>query len=194
MQTESELRVTLDACIIFRLALCDTLLHVSRPLKFNPIWSQRILEEVFNTSRRNLDPQRIQGLNNRVADMNWSFANAVFEAPTELESQLKLSIPDPDDAHVIATAKASESRFIVTQNLRDYPEHVLSPLGIKALSFDAFMSLLFEGDPEKVMKGLSKLIESKSKPKISLREHLLQLESYSPNFNRKVREHVLNNS
>ena len=126
--------------------------------------------------------------------MNWSFTDAVFEAPTELESQLKPLIPDPNDAHVIATAKASKSRFIVTQNLRDYPEHVLSPLGIKAVSFDAFMSLLFEGDPEKVMEGLSKLIESKSKPTISVREHLLQLESYSPNFNRKVREHMFNSS
>ena len=126
--------------------------------------------------------------------MNKTFTEAIFEAPVDLVAQLKPILPDTDDAHVVATAIASDSKYIVTQNLRDYPEHVLSQFGIEALSFDSFMSLLFAGDPEEVMRGLSKLIESKSNPTISLREHLLQLESYSQNFNRKVREYLLNNS
>lgn len=126
--------------------------------------------------------------------MNKSFTEAIFEGPVDLVAQLKPLLPDTDDAHVIATAVASESRFIVTQNLRDYPDHVLSRLGIEAVSFDTFLNLLFAGDPDKVMDGLATIVESKSKPTISLREHLLQLESYSPNFNRKVREYLLNNS
>lgn len=194
MQKESALKVTLDACIIFRLALCDTLLHMARKGFYHPIWSQKILDEVFKASRRSLSQQQIKGLNKRVFDMNTFFPNADYEGPNGIVDQLKILVPDSDDAHVIATAIASHSRFIVTENLKDYPVHVLAQFGIEALSFDAFMSLLFEGDPEKVMKGLASLIKSKSRPTISLREHLLQLESYSPNFNRKVREHLPNNS
>jgi predicted nucleic acid-binding protein len=161
---------------------------------YHPIWSQRIFEEVFNTSRKKLGQNRINGLNKRVFDMNTFFPNADYEGPIGLESELKLLLPDPDDAHVIATAIASESKFIVTQNLRDYPEHLLSAWGITAISFDAFMIKLFGEDSKKVIEGLSTLIELKSNPTISLREHLLQLESYSPNFNRIVREYLPKNT
>lgn len=194
MQKESDLKVTLDACIIFRLVLCDTLLTFAEIKLYKPIWSNKILDEVFKASRRNLSREKNLGLENRVNQMNKTFNEAIFEAPVDLISQLKPILPDTDDAHVVATAIASDSKYIVTQNLRDYPEHVLSPFGIEALSFDSFMSLLFADGPEDVMRGLSKLIESKSNPTISLREHLLQIESYSQNFNRKVREHLQNNS
>jgi len=192
MQKESDLKVTLDACIIFRLALCDTLLTFAEIKLFKPTWSSEILDEVFKTSRKNLSQEKNLGLEKRVNQMNESFTEANYEAPVDLVAQLKPKLPDTDDAHVVATAIASNSKFIITQNLRDYPEHALSPFGIEALSFDSFMSLLFESNPEEVIKGLSKLIESKSNPTISLREHLLQLESYSPSFNRMVREYLLN--
>lgn len=188
MPQERELRATLDACIIFQLAACDTLLHASEAGLFVPIWSTAILEEVVRASHKVHHPDKHKGLSKRIADMNNSFIDAVVDSQIEIKTFPKNSLPDPGDAHVIATALASKSDFIVTENLKDFPDDFLGPLGIKATSFDSFMSYLFERDPHAVMESLTVLTLEKTNPPISILEHLFKLEALSPNFNKSVRE------
>jgi predicted nucleic acid-binding protein len=194
MPKEGELRVTLDACIIYRLALCDTLLHIAEMNVYLPIWSREILDEVYRASRKTLSPAKIKGLSNRVDRMNETFPEAIFEGSNSVVSQLRHQLSDEFDAHVVATAIVSKSEFIVTENLKDFPGKVLLPLGIQAVSFDKFMEFLFSKEPVAVVSALNRLVESKSNPPLTLREHLLQLESYSPNFNRNIREHLRNSN
>ncbi|NCA08051.1 MAG: PIN domain-containing protein [Micrococcales bacterium] len=190
MQKERALKVTLDACIIFPLAACDTLLHASEAGLYTPIWSTAILEEVFRTSRNVLHPHKYKGLSKRIADMNNSFPNAVVDSPIEAKTFPPHLLPDPDDAHVIATAVVSKSNFIVTENLKDFPEKLLASLGINAISFDNFMSYLFDVDANAVQQALTVLTLEKDNPPITVLEHLFKLEPLSPNFNKKVRERL----
>lgn len=190
METKRELRATLDACIIFHLAACDTLLHASEAGLYEPLWSSRILDEVVRTARLVLQPDKHAGLSRRISDMNYSFPQSSLDAPSEIENQIKPFLTDPDDAHVIATALVAKSDFIVTENLKDFPSELLTPLGIRAISFDAFMSYLFDIDAAKIHRGLVKLTAEKANPAISILEHLLQLETLSPQFNKKVREYL----
>jgi predicted nucleic acid-binding protein len=191
MVTKRALKATLDACIIFQIVACDTLLHIAGTNLYRPVWSNQIIEEVFKTSRAVLDTDSQNGLINRVSDMNRSFPNAHFDAPLELENLIKPFLQDPKDAHVIATALYSNSDLIVTENLKDFPEELLTPLGIQVFSFDSFMSFLFEEDAERVHQGLLSLTRNKTKPPISVLDHLLLLEKLSPNFNRLVRDRLL---
>jgi hypothetical protein len=51
-----------------------------------------------------------------------------------------LSLPDPDDRHVLAAAIVGRCDVIVTVNLKDFPEAALAPYGIEAQHPDDFFS------------------------------------------------------
>jgi hypothetical protein len=51
-----------------------------------------------------------------------------------------LTLPDPDDRHVLAAAIAGRCDVIVTRNLRDFPESALAQFGIEAQHPDEFLT------------------------------------------------------
>ncbi|AIC31485.1 PilT domain-containing protein (plasmid) [Rhizobium etli bv. phaseoli str. IE4803] len=50
-----------------------------------------------------------------------------------------LSLPDPDDRHVLAAAIAGKASVIVTRNLKDFPAADLRPHGVTSASPDNFL-------------------------------------------------------
>lgn len=50
-----------------------------------------------------------------------------------------LTLPDPDDRHVLAAAIRAGAQVIVTFNLRDFPAAALEPYGVEAKHPDAFV-------------------------------------------------------
>jgi hypothetical protein len=50
----------------------------------------------------------------------------------------RLTLPDPDDRHVLAAALACVADVIVTFNTADFPSQVLGPFGMAAVLPDAF--------------------------------------------------------
>lgn len=61
-----------------------------------------------------------------------------------------LTLPDPDDCHVLAAALTAGAETILTMNLRDFPPSCLSPHGIAAVHPDDFLSRLHDTDPDLV--------------------------------------------
>ncbi len=77
-----------------------------------------------------------------------------------------LELPDPGDRHVLAAAIRSSSKFIITFNLRDFPEQALAPYGILAQHPDDFILDLLETDWQTVCKAAEKQrIRLKNPPK-----------------------------
>ncbi len=56
----------------------------------------------------------------------------------------RLTLPDPDDRHVLAAALACVADVIVTFNVADFPAIVLRPFGVVAATPDAFAYQLLE--------------------------------------------------
>jgi hypothetical protein len=50
----------------------------------------------------------------------------------------RLTLPDPNDRHVLAAAMACVADQIVTFNLKDFPAVVLAPFGMVAIVPDSF--------------------------------------------------------
>src|SRR5947209_5049247 len=61
-----------------------------------------------------------------------------------------LSLPDPDDRHVLAAAIRSRADVIVTANLQDFPDHVLTTYGLEARHPDEFIVNLLSVSPAEV--------------------------------------------
>lgn len=61
-----------------------------------------------------------------------------------------VTLPDPDDRHVLAAVIHAQADWIVTFNLRDFPARALAPHGIVAIHPDVFFLKLLEQDAQRV--------------------------------------------
>lgn len=59
-----------------------------------------------------------------------------------------ITLPDPDDVHVVAAAIVSGADAIVTFNVDDFPAQALKPLNIEAMTPDAYLLRLAREDTE----------------------------------------------
>ncbi len=87
-----------------------------------------------------------------------------------------LSLPDPDDRHVLAAAIRGQARIIVTYNLSDFPSETLHPYGIKAQHPDEFILHLLGLDWKKVAQAVRNQRENLRHPAKTADEMLLTLE------------------
>ncbi len=138
-----------DACVLYPSPLRDLLIRLAVDELVIARWSDAILDEVFRNLREDrpeLDPARLAVTRRR---MNEAVLDAVVP-PTALTPARVGPLPDPNDAHVVATALDAEASVIVTFNLRDFPASALEPLGLIAVHPDAFVCELRLGETEAV--------------------------------------------
>jgi predicted nucleic acid-binding protein len=89
-----------------------------------------------------------------------------------------LSLPDPDDCHVLAAAIRANAEVIVTYNLRDFPAETLARFEIEALHPDDFLALLLDLAPHVVCGAMKRQRESLRNPPKTAEELLATLESH----------------
>ena len=129
--------VVLDACVLVPVVLADTLLRIAERGLYRPLWSARIIAETIDAIKEvhpTIPPGRIQ---QRFAEIDTAFADACVEWLPSLKEAVTL--PDPDDRHVVAAAVHGMADAIVTANVRDYPLDVPEPLNITVIHPDAFL-------------------------------------------------------
>lgn len=87
-----------------------------------------------------------------------------------------LSLPDPDDNHVLAAAIHAETDYIITfnleDNLEDFPDAKLRTHGVKAIHPDVLMSMLMSSSKEKLLKVVKRHRTSLRKPPLDREEYL----------------------
>jgi cytochrome P450 len=130
----------LDANILYPSALRDLFVRIGIEGIARVHWTEKILDETFSNiikNRPDLDPSKLQRTRNL---MNSVLGGALIKDYEPLIEQLTL--PDPDDRHVLAAAIIAEADVIVTKNLRDFPDERLSLMGIIAQHPDTFLSEL----------------------------------------------------
>jgi hypothetical protein len=87
-----------------------------------------------------------------------------------------LTLPDPNDRHVLAAAIRCGADTIVTFNLKDFPEDALNLYGIEAQHPDAFLGCQLDLAPNVVCSAAKQQRGGLKNPPMSVEEYLASLE------------------
>jgi len=166
--------VLLDANVLYSLYLRDFLLFLATYMLYQPKWSDKINEEWTRSllsKRKDLSPDKILGV---VKNMNIFFRRANVSDYSELVDDLTL--PDPDDRHVLAAAIKAKAAIITTANLRDFPQEYIQQFDIEILHPDAFVMRLLESMPQKCLLAFRAQVAKVRNPVLTEEEILAALE------------------
>jgi len=131
----------LDANVLYPSLKRDVLLSFGEWGLYRPRWTDMIMAEWSKALLANR-PDLEKSIPHVVEQMARAFPEALVEGFEALIDSLKL--PDPDDRHVLAAAIKVGAHIIVTENKKDFPESILSPLDIEIQSADEFLLSTFE--------------------------------------------------
>lgn len=166
--------VVYDACALHSASVRDLLLHIAEVGVVRPHWSNEIHEEWIGSLLRRRSDLNRESLERTRRRMDEKYKNSLTEGCESLVPTL--SLPDPNDRHVLAVAIHSRSSWIVTFNLRDFPRAVLQPYGIEAVSPDEFVLRLFQQFPRAVLQAANAHRLSLKRPPKTVGEYLATLE------------------
>ena len=138
-----------DACVLYPAPLRDFLMWLGLSGRFRARWSQQIHEEW----KRNLllnRPDLTRAQLDRTSDlMDRAIPDGLVHGYQGLIAGLTL--PDPDDRHVLAAAIRCGASVIVTFNQRDFPNKLLASYGVESQHPDEFVDNLLDLDPAAVV-------------------------------------------
>ena len=133
-----------DACVLYPAPLRDLLMQLALSDLFSARWTNQIHDEWIRNVLANRPELKRHQLERTCRLMN---AHVLDSLVTGYENLIDaLTLPDPDDRHVLAAAIRSGADVIVTYNLDDFPKRVLHPLGIEAQHPDLFVTRLLDRD------------------------------------------------
>jgi len=167
-------RALLDANVLYPAALRSLLIDLSVLGVYQAHWTDEIHDEWIRNllvNRPDLDPLKLQRTR---ALMDRALDTARITGHEALIQELHL--PDPDDRHVLAAALHAGAELIVTQNLSDFPETVLGPLGVQAVHPDRFIGEFLATQPDEVLEALRRGRARYRSPVLSGQEMLVMLE------------------
>jgi predicted nucleic acid-binding protein len=158
----SKERVLLDANVLYPYFLRDLLLSLFGAGHYKAKWTDRI-----NTEWSEHLLQNEPSVEPRLVQRTITLMNAIQPPArvTGYEGRIHgLSLPDPDDRHVLAAAIASGAGKIVTWNQKDFPIAVLASYGIVAQCPDQFLFDLLDSDPSSVIRTLRDMRQRLNRP------------------------------
>ncbi len=88
----------------------------------------------------------------------------------------QLSLPDPDDRHVLAAAIFCGAHAIITMNVKDFPVETLSMFGIVARHPDEFILDLADLEPAVVTTAAKRQRAALKQPPLSPEDFISKLQ------------------
>jgi hypothetical protein len=101
----------------------------------------------------------------------------------------QITLPDPDDTHVLAAAIQARAAVIVTKNLRDFPTEELSKWKVTAQHPDAFLLDVYANNPEPVLAVIADMAAAWRLPDAKPRDVVEQLANVVPALTEELLSH-----
>ncbi len=166
--------VILDANVLYPFRTRDALLRFAEAGLFRARWSRDILDEWRRSLLANR-PELQASIESQMAAMEKAFPEGCVEGYQDLIEAL--SLPDPDDRHVLAAAIVADAEHIVTENMKDFPAEALSKYGVEAVTSDDFLASTFELYPAEATVAMRNMRRSYDKPAMSAPEFIFDLQT-----------------
>lgn len=164
-----------DANVLYPAPLRDLFIRIAHAGLVRARWTEAIHDEwVRNVLADNpaLSPDRLARTRSL---MNEAVRDCLVTGYEDLIESL--SLPDPDDRHVLAAAIRADAEVIVTFNLMDFPAAVLAAFNVEAQHPDDFLVSLFEAATGPVCAAVKRQREGLRNPPKTAEELLATLES-----------------
>lgn len=166
--------VVYDACVLYPAPLRDLLMRLALSDLFQARWTDEIHDEWTRNvaaNRSDLSPASLLRCRNLMDEHVPDCLVTGYEPliPT-------LSLPDPDDRHVLAAAIHGGASVIVTFNLADFPASVLSAYSIEAVHPDEFIMGLWDEFPAAILEAVRRQRAGLKRPPRTAAELLDSLE------------------
>lgn len=166
----SPFTVVYDACVLYPAPLRDFLMWLGLSGRFRARWTTQIHDEWKRNLLQNRPDLAPEQLDRTSALMDVAIPDALVAGHEALIPGLTL--PDPDDRHVLAAAVRCGASVIVTFNERDFPEDELAPFAIEAQHPDLFVENLFDLDQAAVIEAARRQRQSLKNPPFDADQYL----------------------
>lgn len=159
-----------DANVLYPAPLRDLLMHLALTGTYRARWTAQIHDEWKRNLLINRQDLTQAQLDRTSAAMDKAIPDALVTGYEPLCAGLTL--PDPDDRHVLAAAIKCSASVIVTFNLKDFPPDLLRSFEIEAVHPDDFIADLFDLDQAAVLEAVQAQRASLKNPPHTARELL----------------------
>jgi len=157
---DKPMRVLVDACVLYSTVPRALVLGAAEAGLIVPLWSDRILEEWRRAVARDGAAAAAQ-VASEIALARLACPDAAVPVPVGLAETL--SLPDPDDRHVLAAAIAGRAEVLLTRNMRDFPPRTLARHGISPRAPDSLFLDLWTAQPVTIAGIAGPVVEAMAK-------------------------------
>ena len=154
-----------DACVLYPFHLRNVLIQLAVDRLVEARWTDQIHNEWIRNLATRAPAIPIERLQNTRRLMNAALPSASVDGYQEHVP--KVTLPDPDDRHVVAAGIASSASIILTWNLRHFPMRELKKFGLRRETPDAFVSGLYDKVPSLVIDSLANARRNLTKTHLS---------------------------
>jgi hypothetical protein len=127
-----------DASVLYPAIIRDILLQLAVTDLFRAKWTADIHDEWIRSLLKDRPHIKPSDLQRTRSLMDTAVRDCIVTGYQPMIPSLTL--PDPDDRHVLAAAIVGRCDVIVTQNLKHFPEAALAAFGIEVQHPDEFLS------------------------------------------------------
>jgi predicted nucleic acid-binding protein len=166
--------VVYDASVLYPSALRDLLIRIAQAGLVQAKWTDQILDEVFDSLISDRPDLSTEALKRTRELMLAAVRDCLIRGYEPLIDAL--SLPDPDDRHVLAAAIRARAQLIVTANLKDFPASVLRSWDIEAKHPDQFVLDQIDLNRQAVYGAIQRIADSWRSPPGTVSDVLGRLE------------------
>lgn len=161
--------VVLDANVLYSQVLSDYFVQAQSRRLVVLRWSSAIVDEMIR-NRKKRTTERYSGSADLVHRLDAVDALRGYIERTYSKEFIEpvgqdflpfahLAMPDPDDRHVLATAVAAHAEYLCTCNIVDFPESIMSQLGIERATPDELLHRLLVDNPVEMVHAHQTVID-----------------------------------
>jgi PIN domain len=162
-----------DANVFYGMTLTDLVMETARAGLCTARWTEAIHDEWTENLLKNQPLIARGSLIRRRRAMNAAVRDAVVTGYEPLIPGLTL--PDPNDRHVLAAAITAQCQVIVTSNLKDFPPVDLAPFKIVAVHPDPFFVDLMGHDVPAFLMAIKTILKRMRNPPFTPDTYVAQL-------------------